>query len=295
MDHYQKIGILFAFAAACCAAMSPPMAKLVLGEATPMMTSSMLNLGCGIGLFLLFVLGRRTVLADSERHVRREDWKKLAAITVFDICASVSMMTGLTLTAASTASLLNNFETVATAVIAIVMLKEVVSKRTWTAILFITVGSIILSVDDFSTLALSPGALLVLAACVFWGFENNFMKTASDRNPIEVVMVKGFCAGAITMVLGLIFGEPLPPITLFLITICIGFIVYGMTNVFFMFSQRRLGSARAATFYGINTFLAALISCIIFAETPGIAFLISTILMVIGLYFASEKEEKGTV
>ena len=54
----------------------------------------------------------RTDLNPRDRYVRKEDWKKIVAITVFDVGAS-SMMTGLTLTAASTASLLNSFATAA--------------------------------------------------------------------------------------------------------------------------------------------------------------------------------------
>lgn len=64
-------------------------------------------------------------------------------------------MFGLTMTNSANASLLNNFEIVATSIIALVCFKEIISPKLWTAILFITVSTIILSFEDMSAFAFS--------------------------------------------------------------------------------------------------------------------------------------------
>ena len=52
---------------------------------------------------------------------------------------------------AATASLLLNFESVATTIIAAIIFKEAVSHRAWWAILFNTLASILLSINFDST------------------------------------------------------------------------------------------------------------------------------------------------
>ena len=60
-------------------------------------------------------------------------------------------MLGLVTTSAANFSLLNNFEIVATSLIALVIFKEVISKRLWFAIALVAISSIILSVDDITS------------------------------------------------------------------------------------------------------------------------------------------------
>ena len=66
------------------------------------------------------------------------------AMILLDIAAPICMLIGLNATTAANASLLNNFEIVATALIALVVFKERISKRLWTGILFVTLSSVIL-------------------------------------------------------------------------------------------------------------------------------------------------------
>ena len=62
---------------------------------------------------------------------------------------------------AANASLLNNFEIVATAIIALVIFKEAISPRLWLGILFVTASCALLSVDDISSLQFNSGSLFV--------------------------------------------------------------------------------------------------------------------------------------
>jgi hypothetical protein len=93
-------------------------------------------------------------------------------------------------TTSSTASLLSNFEIVATSIIALVVFKEAIGKRLWISITLITISSIILSVEDFGNFSFSLGSILVILACVFWGLENNCTRKLSLKDPLQVVIKK---------------------------------------------------------------------------------------------------------
>lgn len=81
-------------------------------------------------------------------------------MVLLDIAAPISLMIGLTMTTAANASLLNNFEIVATSIIALCIFKETISKRLWAAIGLVTLSSIILTVEDVSSFQFSFGSLL---------------------------------------------------------------------------------------------------------------------------------------
>ncbi|MEG2059134.1 MAG: EamA family transporter, partial [Lachnospiraceae bacterium] len=84
------------------------------------------------------------------------------------IAAPIFLMIGLSMTTAANASLLNNFEIVATGVIALFIFKESISKRLWFAIVLVTISSILLSIEDVSSFSFSYGSIFVLLACICW-------------------------------------------------------------------------------------------------------------------------------
>ena len=105
---------------------SAPLAKLLLGEMEPVPLASFLYLGSGLGAFLMFFFqnfknGGRLV----EANLNRQDLPWLGgAILAGGIGAPILLLMGLERTPASTASLLLNFESVATTLIAISFFKE---------------------------------------------------------------------------------------------------------------------------------------------------------------------------
>ena len=93
----------------------------------------------------------------------------MIAMIVLDIAAPVCLLFGLRYATAANVSLLNNFEIVATAVVALAVFHEKISLRLWAGILFVTLSCALLSFEDVSGLQFSFGSLFVLAACVCWG------------------------------------------------------------------------------------------------------------------------------
>ena len=114
--------------------------------------------------------------------LRRGDIKYTVAMVVLDILAPILLMLGLKYSPDASASLLNNFEIVATAVIALVVFGEAVGKRLWVAIALITLSSILLTLDTTEGFSFSLGSLFVLGATIGWGIENNCTRQIADKD-----------------------------------------------------------------------------------------------------------------
>lgn len=287
-----KTAIIFAIIAAFIAALSPPLCKIVVTDIPPVTTAALLNLGAGVGIGIIGLLAQKTPLIKGEKHLSKSDIPWVIGLSAAEMLAAISMMAGLTLTAASNASLLNNFETVTTAVIALILFKEIVPKRLWFAILLITLGCMIISFQGMESFAFSPGSLLVVLACVFWGFENNFVKRIADKSPVEVVICKGIFPGLGALLIAFILGEQFPDLGTAAAVMALGVVIYGLNILFLVYSERHLGAAKACAIYGINPFLAAIVSCIIFLEIPSPLLIIAFVLMIPGVYLAATAKGK---
>ena len=87
-------------------------------------------------------------------------------MVALDIVAPIFLMIGLTMTSAANVSLLNNFEIVATSLIALIIFKEPIGKRLWGAIFLITLSSISLSIEAVSTFSFLYSSIFVLLASI---------------------------------------------------------------------------------------------------------------------------------
>jgi drug/metabolite transporter (DMT)-like permease len=208
-------------------------------------------------------------------------------MVVLDIAAPILLMIGLTTTTPATVSLLNNFEIAATSLIAFVFFKEAVGKRMWVAITFMTISSIILSIADFSNLTFSPGAVLVLLACVCWGLENNCTSRLSLKNPLQIVMIKGLGSGFGAFLIAVVTDGVTTSILYVAVALLVGFFAYGMSIYLYILAQRDLGAARTSAFYAFAPFIGVGISFVLFRETPTVTFLIALGVMIIGAYIAA--------
>lgn len=185
----KRVSIVWALLAAALYAISSPVSKVLLGDVSPTMMAALLYLGAGLGMLLLGVIRRQAGLGASEQRLTRKDLPYTVGMIALDIAAPICLMAGLATTTSANASLLNNFEIVATSLIALLVFREAISRRLWIAIGLITLSSLILSFEDASSLSFSSGSLLVLAACVCWGFENNWR--LKDCLPLGALALDG--------------------------------------------------------------------------------------------------------
>lgn len=275
--------IFYAILAAAFYALNAPMSKLLLGHIPSTLLAGLLYLGAGSGIFLMERFRKRR----DEQPLTRQELPYTVAMVVLDIAAPILLMVGLTQCSAANAALLNNFEIVATSLIALVVFREAISRRLWAAIALVTLSSILLSVEDLSSFTFSLGSLFVLGACVCWGFENNCTKMLSSKNPAQIVVIKGFGSGLGSLMLGLLAGERYFHPGYMALALLLGFVAYGLSIYFYIYAQRYLGAAKTSTYYAVAPFIGAALSLLIFRERPSLTFLLALAVMAAGTYLAS--------
>lgn len=275
---------LQAILAAMLFGISAPISKVLLGNIDPVPLASFLYLGSGTGLFFYQLLMKRvTHQSDNEASLSRRDVPWLSgAIISGGVIAPVILMISLQKTPASTASLLLNFEGVATTLIALLVFKENIGKRAGIAIGLITLSSIILSWDFSNQWGISLGASGIILACIFWGIDNNLTRNISSKNPFTITIIKGICAGLFNLVLSFILQAHIPGFKVILGSMLLGFFSYGLSIVLFVLAMRNLGSARTSAFFGTAPFIGAALSFFIYRSLPNNMFIIALPIMILG-------------
>ncbi|MGI5976928.1 MAG: DMT family transporter [Candidatus Limivicinus sp.] len=283
----EKNSIFLAILAAALYSLSSPLSKLLLGRVSSVTMAGLLYLGAGIGLVILRLIQRLAGLAIPEKRLSVKDAPWTLAMVLLDTAAPICLMSGLRTTTAANASLLNNFEIVATSLIAMFIFKEKISKRLWAAISLVTLASIILTVEDVCSFQFSSGSLLVLLASVCWGFENNCTRRISNKDPLQIVVIKGFGSGIISLLIASAAGEQLPALKYILFALLLGFVAYGLSILFYIYAQRSLGAAKTSTYYAVAPFIGTALSLAIFREAPPLSFWIALLIMASGARLAS--------
>ncbi|HIY51458.1 MAG TPA: DMT family transporter [Candidatus Olsenella avicola] len=280
-----------AFLAACLYALSTPCSKVLLANVAPNMMAALLYLGAGVGMAALMAARAAVGRGPSaEAPLERTDAPYVAAMVLLDVAAPILLMAGLSHAAPENVALLNNFEIVATAVIALLAFQERVAARTWAGIAVITVSCALLSLEGEAALSFSSGSLLVLGACLCWGVENNCTSRLSQRDPAQVVIVKGLGSGAGALAVALVAGDALPAPPDALAALLLGFVAYGLSIFFYVYAQRGLGAARTSAYYAVNPFIGAVLSLVLFRTVPGPAFLLALALMALGAWLVTPRE-----
>lgn len=288
MNKMKAIG--YAIMAAVLYGISAPVSKVLLKEIPPTLMAALLYLGAGGGMLLLKLIGKARGQVKGEAHMTRKELPYIVGMIVLDILAPIFLMLGLSMTTSSSASLLNNFEIVATSIIALVVFKESIGKRLWIAIFFITLSSVVLSVDDLSHFSFSIGSLFVLLACISWGFENNCTRMLSLKDPLEIVVIKGLGSGVGAGIIAFYLRETSSNALYILGALSLGFVAYGMSIFLYIKAQRELGAARTSAYYAAAPFIGVLISFVVLLEPISMRFVVALGIMLLGTYFAVSED-----
>ncbi len=264
---------------------SAPLAKLLLGSIEPIVLAGFLYLGSGLGVLVVKILQRvSNAPLSADTRITRPDWKWLAgAVLSGGVAAPIVLLFSLRQTPASTASLLLNFESVYTTFIATIVFKEVVSRRALWVVFSITIASILLSLDTSGQWGISLGALGILGACVLWGIDNNFTRNIAAKDPLMIVLVKGFGAGSYSLLLAFGLRNAMPSAPVILGALLLGSISYGMSIVLFIRAMRGLGAARTSALFGTSPLAGVILSFLLLRENPSALFLIALPLIVFAI------------
>ncbi|MBQ8654184.1 MAG: DMT family transporter [Clostridia bacterium] len=286
----NRSAIFFALLAAALYALNAPLSKLLLQDAPPAMMAAFLYLGAGLGMLIMSIVRKLSGRPSAEIHLSRKDLPYTLGMIVLDVLAPIFLMLGLSQTTAANASLLNNFEIVATSLIALLLFREKISRRLFLAIGLIILSSVMLTVEDASSFQFSLGSVFVLLACCCWGLENNCTRMLSGIDPQEVVIVKGLGSGAGALIVALLAGEALPALRLIPMVLLLGFVAYGLSIYFYVYAQRFLGAARTSACYAVQPFIGVLMSLVIFRELPDLRFFIALLIMIAGTWLVTKDQ-----
>ena len=267
---------IFAILAAALYALSAPVGKVLLDHAGAAMMAAFLYLGAGLGLAFW---GR--IVPDREASpITRQDLPYILGMILLDIAAPILLMLGLQRTGSANASLLNNFEIVATSLIAWLLFREKLSRRLSFAIVLVTFASIVLGYEGSESLRFGAGSALVLAAACCWGLENNCTRMLSSCSSVQITTIKGIFSGLGSLLVALILGEGLPAPVWIGAILVLGFVAYGLSINFYIKAQKDLGAAKTSAYYSIAPFLGALFGVVLLGERPDLRFFLGLAVMV---------------
>lgn len=280
MEQNKLKAIMFAFLAAVFYAINVPISKVLLQHVGPTTMAALLYLGAGIGIGMMSLFNKKD--REKAESLTKADLPYIVGMIVLDIAAPIFLMLGISYGSSANASLLGNFEIVATTVIALILFKEAVTKRLWLAIGLITLSSILLSFEGTDSFHFSYGSLLVIMATVCWGLENNCTRELSSKSTYQIVMLKGLCSGLGALVIALIKRESFPGIGYIAIALALGFVAYGLSIFMYVRAQNVLGAAKTSAYYAVNPLIGALLAFVFLSESLSWMYVIALIVMVIG-------------
>ena len=290
-----------AILAAALYAINIPLSKILLQNVGPTMIAAFLYLGAGLGLWLLGLL---TGAKEKAEPLTRAELPYTLGMILLDIAAPILLMLGLRSCDSANASLLNNFEIVATSAIAFFVFREQLSRRLSLAIGLVTLASAILSFEGAGAFRFDTGSALVLGAACCWGLENNCTRMLSSKSSVQITTIKGIFSGLGSLTVALVMGEAIPGLVLIGAVLVLGFVAYGLSINFYIQAQASLGAAKTSAYYSIAPFLGVFFGMVLLGERPGMQFyfglavmIAATVLMVkdtIGLQHTHEHTHTHT-
>lgn len=237
---------------------SMPASKALLGSVDPLVLASLVYLGAALA-----ALPR--ALRDPRPRIDRRNERRLAgAILAGGVLAPGLQFLGLSMAPASSVALWSSLEPIATAALAILVFREHGGTRTWTAVALATAAAAGLASP--SGFGLGLAALLVAAACVLWGLDNNLSATIDATTPSQTTVLKGAAGAAMNAAFAAVTGAAWPPLTSAALAVAVGAVGIGASLVLYLHGAQRLGATRSQLAFATFPFVGAALAWIALGE-----------------------------
>ena len=269
------------------------LAAALFGISTPLVQ----QFGAGLGAFstaaLLYagaaavgLLSRQGI--EREAGLQRADLPRLLAMAGFGaVVGPVALVWGLQNTSGTSASLMLTLEALFTAVLAWRLYRETMDGRVWTAMALLLTGGMVLVLDQGlrsgSGGAHLWGLLAVLLATAAWGVDNTLSRALAERDPGQVVMAKALLGTSATLLLAVLFDEPLPSVSAALALFAIGATGYGLSLRFYLLAQRAFGAARTGSVFAFAPFIGAALAVALGDRSSSGLMALGSVLMLAGV------------
>lgn len=283
-------GIALGLLAAALFGASVPLTKILAGGSDPLVIAGLLYLGAGGAL-----AGVRALRPTVETPLRRTDVPWLAGIVLSGaILGPALLVIGLRRLPGVPGALLLNLEAPLTALLAVAVFREHLSRNGWAAVVLLAAGA--------TVLAAAPGALRIdgwggaalVGACAAWAVDTNLTQRLSTRDPVALVRFKGLAGGTCTLLLGLALGGAFPAPRAALGALVVGAIGYGASVVWHLHAMRALGAARQSAIFATAPFAAALLSVPLLGERLADRDAIAAVFMAAGIVLLLREKHAHT-
>lgn len=279
----MKSGALLSLLSAALFGVSPVLAKLVIGDMSPILLAGLLYLGSGIGLQIYLFVQRKDTISELKLLSNKNRFKLLGTIIAGGILAPLCLAYGIKLGSAFEVSLLLNLETVATTLIAWLIFREHVGREVWLGKILLVIGGIFITINLQNGFSISHAGLFLAAACIFWGMDNNLTRDIEELSPTVLASIKGWIAGTFNTLLALSLGHFSVGVGQAAGTLLIGAFSFGLSLVLFIEALRLIGASRTSTYFAIGPFIGMLLSVLLLREHPTNLQWIASVIMAAGL------------
>ena len=271
-------GAAYGLSSALLFGLGAPVSKLLLPGTGPLLLAGLLYLGAGAA-FLLVRSSR------AEAPLDRADAPIMAgAVLAGAALAPPLMLWGLQHVSGLTGSLLLNLEAPFTMALAVAVFGEHLSRREALAGALVVLGGAVVGAHGERGLTGSTlGALSIALACLCWAIDNNLSARLALKDPVQVVRIKMFSAGALNVVAAMLFG--LGPVGggPVLWALLLGSLSYGASYLLYLKAQRIVGAARQGAFFAVAPFAGAALAMPLLGDAPGRYDLLGAAVMALGV------------
>jgi len=299
-----QLGYILIIISAVLFALVHVIAKPMLGDSS--ITSNVLNQGINPivlaaciymlnGLFFTPIVKKTN--SCSIQKLGNKNTILLSLIGIVEVSALIVYLFGLKDTTAVNASIFSNGEIVFSLVIAMMVFREKLRKNELVPFLMIIIGMIILPVtydlyeNDMSMSSLLLGDILIILSGLFYAIDVNLCKYVSNKiDAKRITQITSFASGIFALFILVIFDIPfnvnlndIPMISI------LAFAGTGIATLFFVMALKLLGGVRTILLYSTTAIFGIIFSSIILSEEITIMDILSTILVISGIYFMRNK------
>jgi drug/metabolite transporter (DMT)-like permease len=252
--------VLRCLLAAVLFGVAAPAASVLAGEMPTLALAGLLYLGAALAVLPSVARHR------PDAHGLRSGWRPLALTVLFGGALGPALLVaGLARIPAATASLLLNFELVATLTIAAVVFREHLGRRLIVSAGLVASAGVLLVWRP--GVAFDIGGLFVVGACLCWGIDNSVTARIDQLSPEQITFAKGAVAGTVNLILGLVLASSLQMEARQVIAaLLIGALGYGASITLWVKGARDLGAARGQVIFATAPFIGALLSWTVLHE-----------------------------
>ena len=194
-----------------------------------------------------------------ESSIRRSDAPRLITIALAGGAIAPALLAwGLQRAGATAGALLLNLEAVFTVLLARAFFHEPIGRRVAIAVLCMAAGGAALTLDSSTSGSFGVfGVLAVAGATAAWATDNMLTRPLAERDPFQVILVKGALGASVTAVLAVARTESLPSGVYVAALVACGATGYGASLYLYLLAQRRIGAGRTGSVFALAPFIGA--------------------------------------